>query len=103
MSVVIPESVSLSVSIVQVVDGGEPDDNGLCFAGMRSPLDGGFGRRCACAAAVLPYDLWESIERHDLYSHGTSVWVRTIEPDDTTPLPDGAVVLETHTVIVGTD
>ncbi|PSK89639.1 hypothetical protein CLV63_12533 [Murinocardiopsis flavida] len=102
MSVAIPDGVSLSVSIVQVIDGGEPDDSGLCFAGMRSPLSGGFGPHCACAAAALPYDLWESIERHDLYSRGTSIWVRTITPDDTTPLPEGAVVLETHTVIVGT-
>ncbi|TDQ54434.1 hypothetical protein [Actinorugispora endophytica] len=102
-SAAIPEGVTVSVSLVQVLKGGEPDDHGLSLAGRRSPLRPAITGACACATAVLPYDLWEALERHDLYSPDTDVWVRVIDPDAPDPLPEGAVLLETRTVVYGTD
>lgn len=103
VTVPFPGGIELSVSVVQVVKGGEPDEHGISLARRRSPLGSAFSRSCACSGAVLPYGLWETIDQYDLYSPGTDVWVRTISPGDNSPLPEGAVLLASHTVVCGSD
>ncbi|CAM3631295.1 hypothetical protein GCM10009799_48850 [Nocardiopsis rhodophaea] len=89
----------VSITVVQVIKGGEPDDDGVSLAGLRSPLKPTLNaRHCACGCAPMPYSLWEALERYDVYSDHTDLWVRTLSPGDTTPLPDGASVIGTWTV-----
>ncbi|GLU47978.1 hypothetical protein [Nocardiopsis ansamitocini] len=93
------KSTDVSTTIVQLIKGGEPDDAGVSLAGMVSPLTPTLGlRQCACCCVPMPYDLWETLDRHDLYSRDTDLWIRTILPGDTAPLPKGAVILQSRTV-----
>lgn len=92
-------SGELVTEVVQVIRGGEPDDDGLPLAGLRSPFAPTLNRNaCACHCAPLPYPLWESVERHDPYAPGSRVWLRVLPPGCEPPLPEGAVLVTTHTV-----
>ncbi|TDQ54297.1 hypothetical protein [Actinorugispora endophytica] len=104
MSASVPDGVQLHTALIQVIKGGEPDDDGMSLAGRRSPLRPPITGSCACAATALAFDLWEALERHDLYSSDTDIWIRAVEPDvPAAPLPEDAVLLETRTVVYGTD
>ncbi|GLU50518.1 hypothetical protein [Nocardiopsis ansamitocini] len=104
MTITLPDGVVVSVTTVQVVKGGEVDeDTGISLAGKRSPRYAGLNQHCACYCAPLPHDLWEAIERHDLYSPRTDVWLRVLDHGDTAPLPEGARVLMSRTVVCGSD
>ncbi|MBB4933190.1 hypothetical protein F4561_004010 [Lipingzhangella halophila] len=97
-----PETIELRATLVQVVKGGEPDECGFSLSDVRSPHAlSYFGPGCACGRTVLLFELWERLEHLDLFSRGTDLWLRTVPPDWPDPLPDGATLLEEHTVMVG--
>ncbi|WP_046469538.1 hypothetical protein [Allosalinactinospora lopnorensis] len=94
-----PSTMELTATLVQVVKG---DEHGFSLSDVRSPHAlSYFGPGCACERTTLLAGLWERLERHDLYSRGTDVWLRTITPGDTVPLPSGATLPEEHTVMFG--
>lgn len=99
-----PPTIELTTTLVQAIQGGEPDDDGFGFRlnDVRDPHAlSYFESGCACARSALLYRLWEHLRAHDLFSPGTDLWLRTCEPDDIPPLPPGAALVEEHTVMVG--
>ncbi|MFW5420577.1 hypothetical protein J0910_28585 [Nocardiopsis sp. CNT-189] len=99
MSFSLLDAGEATTTIVQLVKGGEPDDDGTSLAGLLSPyrpvLD---GRRCACGCVPLLSTLWEALEHYRPYASGTDLWVRTCEPNGVPPLPEGASVVAAWTV-----
>ncbi|PSL00756.1 hypothetical protein CLV63_101232 [Murinocardiopsis flavida] len=94
--------VDLTTSIVQIIKGGEPDEDGFTLIGHESP------RRitlcatgCACRATALMVDFWELVEQYDVYSPKTDIWLRIIPLGETAPLPEGASLLEERSVFYG--
>ncbi|GAA1092841.1 hypothetical protein [Nocardiopsis composta] len=94
------DAVEATTTVVQLVKGGEPDEDGASLAGLRSPYGPALldTRRCACGCVPLLASFWERLERYRPYSDGTDLWVRTCDPDAVPPLPEGASVVAAWTV-----
>ncbi|WP_017593256.1 hypothetical protein [Nocardiopsis potens] len=88
-----------TTTIVQLIKGGEPDEDGSSLAGLCSPYRPVMDtRRCACGCVPLLSSLWEALERYRPYASDTDLWVRTCDPDSVPPLPEGASVVAAWTV-----
>lgn len=99
-----PSSMGLTITVIQVIQGGEPDECGLSFqfGDLPDPTHHSLlGSRCACERTALFDQLWDAIGHHDMFSRGTDIWLRTVSPDDAVPLPPGAHLLEERTVMFG--
>lgn len=91
--------VGLTTEVVQVIQGGEPDDDGMPLAGRVSPFAPSISTRtCACMCAPLPYALWELLESLDAYSYDSRIWLRVLPEDFEEPLPEGATLVATKRV-----
>jgi hypothetical protein len=92
--------VDLYTEVVQVIRGGEPDDEGISLAGRISPLAPSLNARtCACTCAPFPHGLWEFLDRLNPYARNSDIWLRVIgEDDDGSELPEGATLIETRRV-----
>lgn len=86
--------------IVQVIKGGEPDEDGMPLAGRISPFSPTLrNRSCACTCAPLPYGFWEMLDRLNPYGDKSDIWLRVLGSNDQAPpLPDGAILIDTRTV-----
>ncbi|WP_435110098.1 hypothetical protein [Nocardiopsis synnemataformans] len=95
-------SSELYTEVVQVIRGGEPDEDGMPLAGRVSPFTPTYNERsCACTCAPLPYGFWEAIDRLDPYAHDSGIWLRVLGEEDaenSPPLPEGATLIETRRV-----
>ncbi|MEV2273945.1 hypothetical protein AB0I72_00035 [Nocardiopsis sp. NPDC049922] len=93
-------SADLYTEVVQVIRGGEPDDDGISLAGRISPLTPTYNTRtCACSCMPLPHSLWEFLEKLDPYADDSGVWLRILrEDDDGTDLPEGATLIDSRRV-----
>lgn len=94
--------VDLTTSIVQIVKGGEPDEDGFSLSGRQSPrrislCDTG----CACRVAALLTDFWELVEKYDVYSPKSDIWLRIVPLGEAAPLPEGATLLEERSLFYG--
>ncbi|WP_017596803.1 hypothetical protein [Nocardiopsis lucentensis] len=98
-STIVP-SVELYTEVVQVIRGGEPDDDGISLAGRISPLTPTYNTRtCACSCMPLPHSLWEYLERLNPYADDSDVWLRVLcEDDDGAALPEGATLIGSRRV-----
>ncbi|RCV51157.1 hypothetical protein [Marinitenerispora sediminis] len=93
---------ALTTTLVEVVQGGEPDDHGVDLSRWRSPVRPSLsGPPCACAALALMSELWDSLEAHALFTPGAGLWLRTVDPDRYPALPAGSRVVTTRTVLLG--
>lgn len=92
--------VEMYTEVVQVVRGGEPDEDGISLAGRVSPLTPSFNTRtCACSCAPLLHSLWESLDRLRPYADDSDIWLRVLsEGDEGSALPEGATLIETRRV-----
>ncbi|GAA3724415.1 hypothetical protein [Salinactinospora qingdaonensis] len=98
-SVTHPPPSAFTTTVVEVIEGGEPDEYGVSLSGMRPPHRLSYcGPQCPCASLGIFYELWEHLEKHDLYSRDTTIWLRTLAPDEDEPLPPGARVVNRRTV-----
>ncbi|MDS1272574.1 hypothetical protein RIF23_19990 [Lipingzhangella sp. LS1_29] len=100
-------SLALSITLLQVVQGGTPEDDpalGFQLTDLPDPSRlSMLGSRCACERTALFHQLWEVISQHDRFSPNTDIWLRTVDPDNVPPLPPGARLLDQHTVMFGVD
>ncbi|GAA1465423.1 hypothetical protein NE857_16585 [Nocardiopsis exhalans] len=99
-------SISVCVSseayteIVQVIRGGEPDEDGMPLAGLISPFASTLRNpHCACTCAPLPYGFWEMLDRLNPYGDKSDIWLRTLGSEQKAPpLPEGATLIDTRRV-----
>ncbi|MFC3996952.1 hypothetical protein ACFOVU_13560 [Nocardiopsis sediminis] len=99
-----PPTMELTTTTIQVVKGGNPDDDelGIRLSDVRSPIGSSYsGMPCACGRTYLLYRLWEDLKQYDLFSRGTDLWLRAVDGDDAPPLPAGAAVIDQRTVMLG--
>ncbi|MGW9349459.1 hypothetical protein [Nocardiopsis flavescens] len=99
MSSTLPDH-GLYTEIVQVIRGGEPDEDGISLVGHRSPMSFSLNRRsCACTCAPFPYSLWEFLDRLNPYEEESGIWLRILPPDSTdAALPPGATLVASKRV-----
>ncbi|WP_435113233.1 hypothetical protein [Nocardiopsis synnemataformans] len=91
--------VELYTEVVQVIRGGEPDEDGIPLAGRVSPLAPTYNTRtCACSCGPLPHSLWESLDRLNPYDDDSDIWLRVLAEGSNIPLPEGATLIETKRV-----
>jgi hypothetical protein len=91
--------VDLTTEVVQVIEDGEPDDDGMPLAGRISPFAPSISTRtCACLCAPLPYALWELLDSLDAYAYDSRIWLRVLPEDFDEPLPEGATLIATKRV-----
>lgn len=95
-----PPHTDAYTEIVQIIKGGEPDENGMPLAGRVSPFASTLReRKCACSCAPLPYDFWEELDRLKPYHRDSDIWLRVLSEEETPPpLPEGAELLDTRRV-----
>ncbi|WP_026116476.1 hypothetical protein [Nocardiopsis valliformis] len=86
--------------VVQVIQGGEPDEDGMPLAGLISPFASTLrNQRCACTCAPLPYGFWEMLDRLNPYGYKSDIWLRVlIANEKAPPLPEGATLIDTRRV-----
>lgn len=85
--------------VVQVIRGGEPDEDGVPLAGRVSPLTLTYSTRpCACSCLPLPHSLWEFLDRLNPYTDDSDIWLRVLREGDEAPLPTGATLIESREV-----
>ncbi|GAB3714073.1 hypothetical protein [Nocardiopsis oceani] len=86
--------------VVQIIQGGEPDEDGIPLAGRVSPFAPTLrDRSCACTCAPLPYGFWEDLDRLNPYNAQSAIWLRVLGTAQTPPpLPEGAELIDTRRV-----
>ena len=86
--------------VVQVIKGGEPDEDGMPLAGLSSPFAATLrNQRCACTCAPLPYGFWEMLDRLNPYGDKSDIWLRVLTFDEKAPpLPEGATLIDSRRV-----
>ncbi|MDT0332136.1 hypothetical protein [Nocardiopsis lambiniae] len=90
----------LYTEIVQVLRGGEPDEDGISLVGLRSPVSSNINPgRCACTFAPFLHSLWDFLDRWNPYEEKNGIWLRILPADCVnTALPPGATLLDTRRV-----
>lgn len=90
----------LYTEIVQVIQGGEPDEDGISLVGLRSPISSSLNPgRCACTFAPFLHSLWDFLDRWSPYDEENRIWLRVLPADcANTSLPPGATLLDTRRV-----
>ncbi|MFE1169923.1 MULTISPECIES: hypothetical protein [Nocardiopsis] len=92
--------VELYTEVIQIIRGGEPDENGISLAGRISPLAPSYNTQtCACSCVAIGHSFWERLDRLNPYRKDSDIWMRVLlEGDDEGGLPEGASVVETRRV-----
>lgn len=100
MASTITSESDLYTEVIQIIRGGEPDDEGIPLAGRISPLAPSLNTRtCACSCLLFGFGFWEALERLNPYRKDSDIWMRVFaEGDDEGGLPEGAQLIETRRV-----
>ena len=92
----------ITTEVVQVIRGGEPDEDGVPLAGRISPFAPNLNERTsACICAPLPYSLWETLASLNAFADDSGIWLRVLTEDENPPLPEGSVLITTKQVSFG--